>query len=208
MKPLVMLEATAVALPLASLDTDQIIPARFMKRPRAGGYGPFLLHDLRGDGPAAALDAPAAAAAQILIARRNFGSGSSREAAVYALADFGFRCIIAPSFGDIFASNCVKNGVLPAIVSEADAELLLSSAALAAGHPVHVDVAAQTIRAGNDVVCFSIDPSWKTQLLNGWDDVDLTRSYAQTIVDFAAQDALARPWATPVVQAASTKRLV
>ena len=199
MTPLTIVESRAIPLALANVDTDQLIPARFMKRPRSEGYGPFLLHDLRADlaSEAARLDDPIFAGAQILVARRNFGSGSSREAAVYALADYGFRCILAPSFGDIFASNAVKNGVLPAIISEADAETLLNDSTLSSGGSVHIDLAQQTVRVGNHVMKFEIEPVWKTQLLNGWDDIDMTRSYSAAIADFVTRDAQARPWAKP-----------
>lgn len=190
MRPFTRETAAMLRLPVANVDTDQLIPARFMKEPRKPeGYGRFLLRDLM-----AAATAPAPEAGQtILVARRNFGCGSSREAAVYALADFGFRVVIAPSFGDIFASNCVKNGVLPATVSEADAEALLASGPL----PVTVDLAAQTIACGNIVVPFAIDPVWRTQLLNGWDDIDLTLAEGDAIAAFIARDGAARPWAAP-----------
>lgn len=199
MTPLTLVESCAIPLALANVDTDQLIPARFMKRPRSEGYGPFLLHDLRADptSEAARLDDPTFVGAQILITRRNFGSGSSREAAVYALADFGFRCILAPSFGDIFASNAVKNGVLPAIIAEADAEALLNNETVRSGGAVHIDLAQQIIRVGNHTIGFEIEPVWKTQLLNGWDDIDMTRSYSGAIADFIARDAQARPWAKP-----------
>ena len=199
MTPLTFVESRAIPLALANVDTDQLIPARFMKRPRSEGYGPFLLHDLRADlaSEAVRLDDPIFAGAQILVARRNFGSGSSREAAVYALADYGFRCILAPSFGDIFASNAVKNGVLPAIISEADAETLLNDSTLRSGGSVHIDLAQQTVRVGNHMMKFEIEPVWKTQLLNGWDDIDMTRSYSAAIADFVTRDAQARPWAKP-----------
>ena len=177
-------------LPVANVDTDQLIPARFMKEPRKPeGYGRFLLRDLVAEGTAAAPEAGQA----ILVARRNFGCGSSREAAVYALADFGFRAVIAPSFGDIFASNCVKNGVLSATVSEADAEALLAGGSL----PVTIDLAAQTIACGNVVVPFGIDPVWRTQLLNGWDDIDMTLAEADAIAAFTARDSTERSWAAP-----------
>jgi 3-isopropylmalate/(R)-2-methylmalate dehydratase small subunit len=190
MTPLSSATGQALRLPLANVDTDQLIPARFMKEPRKPlGYGRFLLHDLVSDGAA-----PAPREGQsILIARRNFGCGSSREAAVYALADQGFRVVIAPSFGDIFASNCVKNGILPATVSESDAEALLSAADV----PLTVDLEACRILAGNLVVDFAIDPVWRTQLLNGWDDIDLTFAEADAIAAFVARDAAARPWAAP-----------
>ena len=120
MRPFIALSARACPFPYANVDTDQLIPARFMRRPRTEGYGPFLLHDLRrrADGeldPDFPVNAEAYAGAEILVARRNFGCGSSREAAVYALADFGFRAVIAPSFGDIFSSSAVKNGSFKSI---------------------------------------------------------------------------------------------
>ena len=201
MQPLKVLETPAIALPLANVDTDQLIPARFMRRSRAEGYGPCLLYDLRHDPEGAPranpLDDPARAGAALLIARRNFGCGSSREAAVYALMDFGFRCVVAPSFGDIFASNAVKNGLLPARVSEADVEALLASHAVAQAAPIRVDLQARTISAGNWIASFEIDPVWKTQLLNGWDEIDLTLAEAPKIAAFRASDARARPWAAP-----------
>ena len=199
MEPFSTIETPAVPLALANVDTDQLIPARFMKRPRAAGYGPYLLYDLR-NGPAGPiagnpLDDPRRAGAAVMIARRNFGCGSSREAAVYALRDYGVRCVIAPSFGDIFASNAVKNGVLPARVAEADGEALLAASTIIEGRPVRVDLAAQTLTAGNLVVPFAIDPVWKTQLVNGWDDIDLTMAERPAIERFLARDAMARPWA-------------
>ncbi|MGJ4930178.1 3-isopropylmalate dehydratase small subunit [Bradyrhizobium sp. HKCCYLS2038] len=197
MKPFDILTGTACALPLASIDTDQLIPARFMKRSRADGYGQYLLHDLRFDEAGKArtdfpLNAPSADGAEVLVARRNFGAGSSREAAVYALADFGFRCVIAPSFGDIFASNAVNNGLLPARVSEADAEEILTL--LQTGTTITIDLKDGLIRLGNQTFTFSIDPIWRTKLLNGWDDLDLTASRAGDIAAFETRDAADRPW--------------
>jgi len=203
MEPFRILEMPAITLPLTNVDTDQLIPARFLRRSRAEGYGPCLLHDLRHDAAGAPLANPlddvSRAGAALLIARRNFGCGSSREAAVYALMDFGFRCVVAPSFGDIFASNAVKNGLVPARVSEADAEALLASHAVADGAPIRVDLEAQTISAGNWVASFEIDPVWKTLLLNGWDEIDLTLAEGPKIEAFRASDAQARPWARPAV---------
>ena len=150
MTPLIVLEAGACPLPLDNVDTDQLIPARFMKRPRSDGYGQFLLHDLRQDAtnPACALDQDRFKDCQIMIAGRNFGCGSSREAAVYALADFGFRCVIASSFGDIFASNAVKNGILPALVSPEHIKILLAHQIVTRGEPIRIDLADQHIRIG------------------------------------------------------------
>lgn len=199
MTPLIQLTARACPLPIDNIDTDQLIPARFMKRSRSEGYGQFLLHDLRQDQANAAslLDHETMTGSQILIAGRNFGCGSSREAAVYALADFGFRCVIAPSFGDIFASNAVKNGVLPALVSPEDCDQLIHDPAIGNGLPITIDLPEQLIRIGNRAIAFRIDPVWKTQLINGWDDIDMTISYASDIARFNRTDALARPWAAP-----------
>jgi 3-isopropylmalate/(R)-2-methylmalate dehydratase small subunit len=202
MRPFTSLTARGCPLPYANIDTDQLIPARFMRRPRAQGYGPFLLHDLRrgADGepdPKFPLNAPAYMGAQILVARRNFGGGSSREAAVYALADFGFRVVIAPSFGDIFASSAIKNGLLPARVDEAEAELLLAALGSGEADALTVDLAAQTIRCGQTTAPFAIDAVWKQQLLNGWDDIDLTLNEAPSIAAFFASATRARPWAAP-----------
>ncbi|KAA0012931.1 3-isopropylmalate dehydratase small subunit [Billgrantia pellis] len=203
MEPIKIIDAPACPLPLANVDTDQLIPARFMKEPRSVGYGQFLLHDLRHDGsgrPAERfiLNHPQVAEAKTLVARRNFGAGSSREAAVYALVDFGFRCVIAPSFGDIFASNAVNNGLLPATVSEADAEALLAALGDAPGL-LQVDLETQRIGVGDLSVTFFIAPTWRTKLLNGWDDIDMTRQHAETIRRFADDYASQRPWlqATP-----------
>ena len=202
MPPFVSLTARACPLPLANIDTDQLIPARFMRRPRSEGYAPFLLHDLRrrADGELDAafpLNAEPFKGAKILVARRNFGGGSSREAAIYALVDHGFRAVIAPSFGDIFSSSAVKNGLLPARVAEAEGEALLAGLASREMDELAVDLAAETIAAGAKTIGFEIDPIWKRQLLNGWDDVDLTYNEAAAIAAFRAKYEQARPWATP-----------
>jgi 3-isopropylmalate/(R)-2-methylmalate dehydratase small subunit len=210
MRPFTILSALDCKLPNANIDTDQIIPARFMRRPRSEGYGNFLLHDLRHDAdgnlkPEFPLNDPAVMGCQVILAGRNFGCGSSREAAVYALADHGIRVVIASSFGDIFASNAIKNGLLPAQISEEDAERLLHADELVAHRPLTIDLAAQTITVGNLVVPFSIDPVWKKQLLNGWDDIDMTRSQAGAIARFAAADEKRRPWMKPVETSSSAR---
>lgn len=202
MQPFVALTAVACPLPFANIDTDQLIPARFMRRPRAEGYGPFLLHDIRRrpDGefdPEFPLNKPTYKDSQILVARRNFGGGSSREAAVYALADFGFRAVIAPSFGDIFASNAVKNGVLPALIEESAAENLLAALASGAAPVCSIDLPTQTIHADAVTTPFLIDSTWKEQLLNGWDDIDLTLNETPAIAAFRVRDDATRPWASP-----------
>lgn len=197
MKPINQLSSLACPLPLENVDTDQLIPARFMKESRANGYGRFLLHDVRFDSEGAPrdfiLNHVDAQTSQILVARRNFGGGSSREAAVYALVDFGFRCVIAPSFGDIFASNAVNNGLLPALVSEQDCEYLLAALAGGPGQ-VSVDLQAQIIAFDDTTIPFDISPTWKLKLLNGWDDIDLTMAETPTIERFRENYLNNYPW--------------
>ena len=200
MQPFKQLNGIAVALPRDNVDTDQVIPARFLKISRAEGLANTLFHDLRFDAagkPRAnfPLNDPARQGASILIGRKNFGVGSSREAAVYALVDSGFRCVVATSFGDIFAGNAVNNGLVAAIVSEEDIEKLLS--AVEQTGKADVDLEQQTIRSGNYVVPFTIDPARRMRLLNGWDDLDLTATYKDQIGAFAAKDRATRPWAVP-----------
>ncbi len=202
MTPFTIVTAPACPLGLENVDTDQLIPARFMQTPRSQGYGGFLLHDLRRTEAGEmrkdfALNDARYGQAQIMIARTNFGCGSSREAAVYVLADAGYRCVLAPSFGDIFASNSVQNGVLPARVSAADIEALLGDPSVLAGAPITVDLAAQTVSVGNKSVPFNIRADWKQRLINGWDAVDMTRSYAKDIEAFLTKDRAARPWSEP-----------
>lgn len=198
MKPMNQFFAVASPLPMENVDTDQLIPARFMKEPRNPyGYGAFLLHDLRFDGDGKPrdfiLENPAAAPSEIMIARRNFGAGSSREAAVYALVDFGFRCVVAPSFGDIFASNSVNNGLLPAQVSEQDCESLLEALNNQPGE-LEVDLQRQCISLGELTVSFDINPTWKLKLLNGWDDIDLTLEKTTAIEHFRTNYKNRYPW--------------
>ncbi len=188
-------EGLALALDREGVDTDQLIPARFMMTPRSQGYGRFLLNDLRYDPHGTPIpDFPLNRhpEASILVSRRNFGSGSSREAAVYALVDFGFRAVVAPSFGDIFASNAVNNGLLPARVESVD-EILH---ALGAGTlPAKADLDSQSVTVGGITRSFQIDRAWREKLINGWDDIDLTMARRQQIAAFRAARAEAAPWA-------------
>lgn len=197
MTPFHTLTGPACRLPLSGVDTDQLLPARFMSQPRAEGYGGFLLRDLAHDAegrprPDFPLNAPEAADARIMIARRNFGGGSSREGAVYALVDRGFRCVIAPSFGDIFAANAANNGLLAARVSEAEAETLLASEG-----EVTADLERREIRHAGGIARFEVDPVARLKLLNGWSDVDLTASFSAEIARFRHRDRKERPWAWP-----------
>jgi 3-isopropylmalate/(R)-2-methylmalate dehydratase small subunit len=195
---------TAKACPLMqpNINTDQILPARYLKWPRSRGLGQVLFQDLRydADGTPRAefpLNQPLWQGAKILLAGRNFGGGSSREAAVYAVYDAGFRCVVAPSFGDIFAQNAVKNGLLTAAVSEADVAELAAVATADPQRPITVDLAQQTIACGERTYAFAIDPVSRNQLINGWDDVDLTDSYREQISAFTSKDRVRRPWAPP-----------
>jgi 3-isopropylmalate/(R)-2-methylmalate dehydratase small subunit len=202
MEKFVRLVAKACPLLLANVDTDQILPARFLKLPRSAELGRVLFHDLRrnaqgNERPDFPLNKPVWRDARIVVAGRNFGGGSSREAAVYALYEAGIRCVIAPSFGDIFAQNAVKNGLLAAIVPEADIAELGAAIAADPDTPLSVDLEQQTIARGNRSFSFTIDPVGRNQLLNGWDDVELTDSYAARIAAFKAMDCERRPWARP-----------
>jgi len=196
------LSAKACPLMLPNLNTDQILPARYLKWPRSKGLGSVLFQDLRLDGNGNEredflLNQPSWHGCKILLAGRNFGGGSSREAAVYALYDYGFRCVIAPSFGDIFAQNAVKNGLLTAVVSEADASNMAAAVSSDPDRPISVDLAQQVIVCGNQAYAFDVDPVSRNQLLNGWDDVDLTESHRDRITAFRTEHQALRPWTMP-----------
>jgi len=202
MEKFVRLTAKACPLMIPNLNTDQILPARYLKWPRSRGLGAVVFHDFRLDAegrPRAdiPLNQDVYRDARILLAGRNFGGGSSREAAVYALYDHGFRCVIAPSFGDIFAQNAVKNGLLTAVATEAEIAELAAAISADPAQTIDVDLEQQTISRGNWNCTFMIDPVSRNQLLNGWDDVDLTDSYREQITAFRAKDKAARPWVTP-----------
>jgi 3-isopropylmalate/(R)-2-methylmalate dehydratase small subunit len=202
MDKFIRLTATACPLMLPNVNTDQLLPARFLKWPRSRGLGAVLLRDLRfdaGDKPRSdfLLNDPRWAGAKILLAGRNFGGGSSREAAVYAVYDYGFRCVIAPSFGDIFAQNAVKNGLLTAALPE-DAIAELGAAVNAdPAQTITVDLEQQAVMCGQRSYAFAIDAVSRNQLINGWDDVDLTESYRDRIAAFKAASRERRPWAAP-----------
>jgi 3-isopropylmalate/(R)-2-methylmalate dehydratase small subunit len=197
MIPFERLDAVAVPLALANIDTDQIIPARFLQKPRKEGYGDFLFRDLRFESngapkPDFILNKPASASARILVADRNFGCGSSREGAVYALWDYGFRSVIAPSFGDIFYNNSLKNGFLPIVLPQADVDELLAALAKRPGASLGVDLADQSVTSPTGTIRrFEIDPYVKQCLLRGIDELDYTLSLAGEIAAFEARAALA-----------------
>ena len=196
------LTAKACPLPTPKINTDQILPARFLKLPRSRGLGKAVFHDLRfdengGERADFPLNRPEYRDAKIIVAGRNFGGGSSREAAVYALYDSGIRCVIAPSFGDIFAQNSAKNGLLDAVVADADAAELADAISAAPGSQIGIDLERQTIACGERTYAFAIEPVSRNQLLNGWDDIDLTDSRASEVSAFKAKDRTLRPWAVP-----------
>ncbi|MEJ2435017.1 MAG: 3-isopropylmalate dehydratase small subunit [Pseudolabrys sp.] len=203
MEKFTRLTARACPLVRANLNTDQILPARYLKWPRARGLGRVLFQDLRFDAHGKPhddfpLNQPRWQGARILLAGRNFGGGSSREAAVYAVCDAGFACVIAPPFGDIFAQNAVKNGLLTAVLQDAEVAELAAAVTADPEREITVDLETQTITCGNREFSFAIDPVSRNQLLNGWDDVDLTENYRAQISAFTAADRARRPWAAPV----------
>ena len=211
MEKFVRLTAKACPLAQSNLNTDQILPARYLKWPRSKGLGTVLFQDLRYDAdgkerPDFPLNQPVWRDAKILVAARNFGGGSSREAAVYALYDAGISCVIAPSFGDIFAQNAVKNGLLTAILPEADAAELAAAISADPQPSVTVDLELQTISRGNRTYAFAVEPVSRNQLLNGWDDIDLTESHRDRIAAFQSEDRKRRPWAVPAKASDGTQR--
>jgi 3-isopropylmalate/(R)-2-methylmalate dehydratase small subunit len=199
MKPFTQLTGTAAPLPIANIDTDQIIPKQFLKTVSREGLSRGLFYDLKtkGDGspnPDFVLNKPAYARASILIAKENFGCGSSREHAPWALLDQGITCVIAPSFADIFYNNCFKNGLLPVTLRRDVVDRLLDKA----GGPNHVftvDLASQTVTAPDGKVHrFDIDPGRKASLLAGLDDIGETLQHASAISAFEEKRKLAQPW--------------
>jgi 3-isopropylmalate/(R)-2-methylmalate dehydratase small subunit len=190
MEPFTSIEATAVPMAQPHVDTDQILPARFLHKPRRDGFGQYLFHDLRfaADGSENAgflLNQPPYRGARILVAAQNFGCGSSRENAVWALCDYGFRVVIAPSFGDIFRNNCLKNGLLPVVLPPDVVDGLLASLAAVPGSSVHVDLALQTITTPDGARhTFDVDPFARHCLLNGVDELDYTLSRMDEILAF------------------------
>jgi 3-isopropylmalate/(R)-2-methylmalate dehydratase small subunit len=196
------LTAAACPLDIANLNTDALIPARYLRLPRSAGFAKALLHDLRFDAggrerPDFPLNQPAWREAKIIVSGRNFGCGSSREAAVYALRDYGIRCVIAPSFGDIFAGNAVQNALLTAATSDEDTAEITAVLTATPDLEMTVDLERQMILCGNRTYAFAIDPMRRTRLVNGWDDIALTESYHDRIAAFAAEDRRRRPWAVP-----------
>jgi 3-isopropylmalate/(R)-2-methylmalate dehydratase small subunit len=190
MKPFKTLQAVAAAMPAANIDTDQIVPARFIQKPRANDFGAWLFLDVRRDAggaqrPEFALNRPWAAAVQIIVAGPNFGCGSSREHAVWALVDGGIRAVIAPSFGDIFLGNALKNGLLPVVLPSGAVATLLAGLRDSPTAPVAIDLVAQTVTGpGVAAVHFAIDAFSRQCLLQGMDEIDYTLTHMAAIEAF------------------------
>jgi len=202
MDPFTRLNGLVAPLDRANVDTDQIIPKQFLKSIHRTGFGPNLFDAWRyldpgepgmdparrAPNPAFVLNQPRFRGASILVARQNFGCGSSREHAPWALLDAGFRCVIAPSFADIFFNNCLKNGLLPVVLSEAEVDALFHDCAAFPGFRLTVDLAEQTVATEDraKMMRFEVDPFGKYCLLNGLDEIGLTLRKADAIRAFEA----------------------
>lgn len=209
MQAFTQLNGLVVPLDRANVDTDAIIPKQFLKSIKRSGFGPnafdewrYLDHgepgmdnSKRKINPDFVLNKPRYQGASVLLARENFGCGSSREHAPWALEDYGFRAIIAPSFADIFFNNCFKNGMLPIVLSAADVDALFKETEAAEGYKLNIDLAAQTITTpSGKAYKFDVDAFRKHCLLNGLDDIGLTMQHQEKIKAFEAKHKVAQPW--------------
>jgi 3-isopropylmalate/(R)-2-methylmalate dehydratase small subunit len=200
MDKFVTLTGVAAPLEIMNVDTDMIIPKQYLKTIKRTGLGKGLFAEMRfredgSENPDFVLNQPAYRKAQVLVARDNFGCGSSREHAPWALLDFGVRCVISTSFADIFYNNCFKNGILPIKVSEEDLEKLMDDAKRGANATLTIDLPAQEIRGPDGgVVKFDVDPHRKHCLINGLDDIGLTMQKSGAIAGFEKTKAQSRPW--------------
>jgi len=191
----------AAPLPLVYIDTDMIIPKQFLKTIKRSGLGVHAFDEMRYDDdgneiPDFVLNQAAYREASILIAGDNFGCGSSREHAPWALSDFGIKVVVSTSFADIFFNNCFKNGMLPIVLPQEQVDLLMKDAEKGANARVEVDLEDQTITSSDgDIIKFDIDPFRKHCLLNGLDDIGLTLEKAASIDSFEAKTGAERPWA-------------
>ncbi len=194
------LSGVAAPLPLINVDTDMIIPKQFLKTIARTGLGKNLFDEMRYDEDGAerlefVLNRPAYRQAQILVAGENFGCGSSREHAPWALLDFGIRCVIAPSFADIFYNNCFKNGILPIALPQAEVDKLMDDAERGANAVITVDLEAQVIRGPDGgEIAFEVDPHLRHCLLNGLDDIGLTLEKDDNIHAYEARMRAEAPW--------------
>jgi len=200
MEPFARLDVIAAPMPVPNVDTDQIIPARFLRKARKDGFGQYLFHDLRYDETGReratfVLNQPAYRGARVLVAERNFGCGSSREHAVYALWDYGFRGVIAPSFGDIFYGNSLKNGFLPIVLPTEQVAALKTAIEAKPGAHVVVDLAQQQVTGPDGATYrFEIDSFRRDLLLRGVDELDFTLSHRADIESFERRLGVETPW--------------
>jgi len=210
MQKFAVLNGLVAPLDRANVDTDQIIPKQFLKSIRRSGFGVNLFDawryldqgrpDKAGAGrplnPDFALNQPRYKGASILLARKNFGCGSSREHAPWALAEYGFRALVAPSYADIFYNNCCKNGLLPVALTEAEVDRLFHEVAAFPGFRLVIDLQAQTVATtdGSKLMHFEIDAFRKDCLINGFDDIGLTLRHADKIRDFEERRRAEQPW--------------
>ena len=195
------LAGVAAPLPMVNVDTDMIIPKQFLKTIKRSGLGVNLFDEMRyhrdgSENGDFVLNQPAYRAAEILIAGENFGCGSSREHAPWAIKDFGIRCVVAPSFADIFYNNCFKNGILPIALPSEAVDLLMREAEKGANAKITIDLDAQTVTTPDgETIPFEIDPFKKHCLLNGLDDIGLTMKHAARIDEFERELRTRYPWA-------------
>ncbi|WP_299869315.1 3-isopropylmalate dehydratase small subunit [uncultured Hoeflea sp.] len=200
MEKFVRLTGVAAPLPVVNVDTDMIIPKDYLKTIKRTGLGKGLFAEARynedgSENPDFVLNQPAWRDARILVAGDNFGCGSSREHAPWALLDFGIRCVISTSFADIFYNNCFKNGILPIVVSQDNLDKLMDDARRGANATVSIDLETQEIRGPDGgVIGFEVDAFKKHCLLNGLDDIGLTLEKASAIDSYEAQASQSRPW--------------
>jgi 3-isopropylmalate/(R)-2-methylmalate dehydratase small subunit len=209
MKPFTTLDGLVAPLDRANVDTDAIIPKQFLKSIKRSGFGPNLFDEwryldhgepgqdcsTRPKNPDFVLNQPRYQGAQILLTRDNFGCGSSREHAPWALEDYGFRVLIGPSFADIFFNNCFKNGLLPIVLPAAEVDALFAQCAAIDGYRLKVDLPAQTItRPDGVVIAFDVDAFRKECLINGWDDIGLTLRHADEIRAFEQKRRAEHPY--------------
>jgi 3-isopropylmalate/(R)-2-methylmalate dehydratase small subunit len=210
MQPFRILTGLVAPLDRANVDTDAIIPKQFLKSVKRSGFGANLFdswryldkgeagsdHSKRPVNPDFALNQPRYRGAQILLARRNFGCGSSREHAPWALADYGFRALIAPSYADIFFNNCYKNGLLPIVLSESEVARLFDDVAAFPGFRLTIDLERQTVATpdGSATFKFEVEPFRKHCLLNGLDEIGLTLTHGGEIAAFEAKRKIEQPW--------------
>ena len=209
MKPFTRLDGLVAPMDRANVDTDAIIPKQFLKSIKRSGFGPNLFDEWRyldigqpgmdntgrPKNPEFVLNQPRFQGAQILLTRDNFGCGSSREHAPWALEDFGLRVLIGTSFADIFFNNCFKNGLLPIRLPAAEVDALFGQCLATPGYRLTVDLAQQTVtRPDGKAIPFEVDPFRRECLLNGWDDIGLTLRHADKIREFEARRRIEQPW--------------